>query len=74
MEHRVAPTNRVVGPFEALDVSLHQLHVRQVSQVLAPAGREGIEDADIVPTLEKSLGEVGSDEPTPTGYKHAHAA
>ena len=43
-------------------------------EVLAPARREVVDDADVVAALEQGVDEVRADEAGPAGHERAHAA
>ena len=43
-------------------------------EVLAPAGGEVVDDADVVAALEQGVDEVRADEAGPAGHERAHGA
>src|SRR5579884_2432912 len=49
-------------------VALHQLHV-EAFEVLAPSGREVVEDPHAGPAAQEALREVRADEPGPAGHE-----
>ena len=68
MEDAIHPGDRPPHGLWVAQVPLDQLDVADRLQVLAPAGREVVEDADAVASSPERLGDVRTDEAGAAGH------
>lgn len=75
MEDDLAPADGVVDALVASQIALDQLNlVLDAREVVAVAGREVVEDPDLVTAGEQFLNEVRADEARPTCDEDAHGS
>ena len=71
MEHDLGATDGVVHALVAPKLTLDDLHVQPVD-VRPQPGREVVEDADVVTTLDERIHEIRADEPGPACHQRVH--
>ena len=70
MEDQVAPSDRAVDALVTAQITLDELDVARVHEVLAMPGREVVQDPDPVAALHQRIDKIGPDESGAARDKH----